>query len=391
MAGMLKRWNELFDQLSAAKYLRPASLATPVCQPEKPRFPRASCTYSRTDATIRDSNSILKILAIQFRYLGDAALLTPALRALCDHFAGSALNVLVAEEVVPLLRHLPGLAQVWAFPRKRGKAKPALSWPVIRALRAEHFDRSVDFGGNDRGAIVSLLCGARERLGPLSAGGFLGRRFCYTRVHPLRRGGHQSLINFQLLAGWRITAPECPRLEIHADPGLAKVAEQIMPRPVILCHLATSQPKKEWPLAHWAELYRRAAAAGREMVFSTGINPREQALLEDLKQRVPGVPTLPAIPDLPTFLAVLKRARLFISGDTGPLHFAAGLGVPTISLFGPSPAGEWAPLGEPHRMLQADNCTCGGDTAVCLSPSPCMAAISPEAVLRLVLAGPATP
>ena len=127
------------------------------------------------------------------------------------------------------------------------------------------------------------------------------------------------------------------------------------------------------------------------MVFSTGINAREQALLEDLKQRVPGVPTLPAIPDLPTFLAVLRRARLFISGDTGPLHFAAGLGVPTISLFGPSPAGEWAPLGEPHRMLQADNCTCGGDTAVCLSPNPCMASISSEVVLRLVLAGPATP
>jgi ADP-heptose:LPS heptosyltransferase len=94
---------------------------------------------------------------------------------------------------------------------------------------------------------------------------------------------------------------------------------------------------------------------------------------------------LPVVPDLPTFLAVLKRARLFISGDTGPLHFAAGLGVPTIGLFGPSPAGKWAPLGPGHRVLQTDNCTCGGDTAVCLSASPCMAAILPEAVVRLVL------
>ena len=327
----------------------------------------------------------MKILAIQFRYLGDAALMTPALRALREHFPGATLHVLVAEEVVPLLQHLPGLTRVWAFPRRRGQAKPSLSWPVVRALRQERFDRSVDFGGNDRGAIVSLLCGARERLGPLWPGGFLGRRFCYTHTHQMQAGGHQSLTNFQLLSAWGIAAPEYPRLEIYADPALAKAAEQLMPRPAILCHLATSQPKKEWPLAHWAELYRRAAVAGLDMVFSTGITPREQALLEDLKKRLPGVTALPVLPDLPTFLAALKRARLFISGDTGPLHFAAGLGVPTISLFGPSPAEKWAPLGKQHRSLQAERCTCGTKTSICLDASPCMATLSPEAVLRLVL------
>lgn len=327
----------------------------------------------------------MKILAIQFRYLGDAALMTPALRAIREHFPGSALHVLVAEEVVPLLQHLPGLARVWAFPRRRGKAKPSLSWPLIRALRQERFDRSVDFGGNDRGAVVSLLCGARQRLGPLWPGGFLGRRFCYTHTHRMQRGGHQSLNNFQLLSDWGIAAPDCPKLEIHPDPSLAKGAEQLLPRPAIICHLATSQPRKEWPLAHWAELYRRAAAAGQEVVFSTGITAREQALLEDLKQRLPGVPVLPVLADLPTFLAVLKRARLFISGDTGPLHFAAGLGVPTIGLFGPSPAAKWAPLGPEHRALQGESCTCDTHTSVCLSETPCMATLSPEAVLRLVL------
>lgn len=328
----------------------------------------------------------MKILAIQFRYLGDAALLTPALRAIGEHFPGCALHMLVTEEVAPLLRHLPWLAQVWAFPRRRGKAEPALSWPVLRALRRERFDRSVDFGGNDRGAIVSLVCGARQRLGPLWPGGFLGRRFCYTQTRRLRPEGHQSLANFQLLSAWGIPVPDYPRLELCPDPGLAEVAAQLLPRPAILCHLATSQPKKEWPLGHWAELYRRATAAGQQLVFSTGISPREQALLEDLKRQLPGVIALPALPDLPTFLAVLKRARLFISGDTGPLHIAAGLGVPTIGLFGPSPAVKWAPLGQRHRALQADPCACGGDTAVCLSAAPCMATISPEAVLRLLLA-----
>src|SRR5437773_415941 len=123
----------------------------------------------------------MKILAIQFRYFGDAALLAPALRALRERFPDAALHLLVPQEVTPLFQHLPWLTRVWAMPRTRGRARLRDGWPIVRALRKERFDRSVDFGGNDRGAILSLLCGARERLAPHSAGGFFGRSFCYTK------------------------------------------------------------------------------------------------------------------------------------------------------------------------------------------------------------------
>src|SRR5208283_1106132 len=140
-----------------------------------------------------------------------------------------------------------------------------------------------------------------------------------------------------------------------------------------------------WPVAHWAAFYQLAAEAGWHLAFTTARGAREQSLMDELKRAAPHAPILPVITDLALFLAVLRRAEAFISGDTGPLHFAAGLGVPTIGLFGPSPADKWAPLGQAHRALQADRCACGVDTSVCLSASPCMAAISPEAVLRLVL------
>jgi len=88
------------------------------------------------------------------------------------------------------------------------------------------------------------------------------------------------------------------------------------------------------------------------------------------------------LPELADFLAVLNQARVFISGDTGPMHFAAGIGVPTIALFGPSSLEQWAPIGSKHRALQAVGCHCGGDTAVCLSTSHCMANITPDQVLK---------
>ena len=326
----------------------------------------------------------MKILALQFRCLGDAALLTPALRALKRFFPDSALHVMVAREYVPVFQHLPGLERVWGFPRARGSAGLKESWPVILALRRERFDRSVDFTGNDRGAILSLLCGAPQRLGPLWRHGFLGRRLCYTQTVALPAGQHESRLNLQLLAAWGIPAPERPELEIQADPKLGGAAEKLLPGPAILCHLAASQPKREWPISHWAELYRRASPAGLELVFGSGLGDRQQALLAELRRLIPAAPVLPALPDLATFLAVLKRARLFISGDTGPLHLAAGLGVPTISLFGPSSPQQLAPLGRQHRALQGARCSCRNDVGPCRAASPCMAAISPEAVLQLI-------
>jgi ADP-heptose:LPS heptosyltransferase len=326
----------------------------------------------------------VKILVIQFRYLGDTVLMTPALKALKQALPESQLHVLVAEEVVPVLRHFPGLDRLWAFPRRRGRAGLKQSWPVIRALRRERFDRSVDLGGNDRGAIVSLACGARQRLGALRRNGFLGRRFCYTQVVRPPGGEHEALANLRLLAPWGVAAPDRPVLELEADPALAPAAEELLPGPALLCHVASSQPNREWPISRWAELFRLAAGAGLELVFSTGLGPREQARLTDLTALAPAARTLPPLPDLAMFMAVVKRAGLFISGDTGPLHLAAGLGVPTISLFGPSSPRQWAPLGENHHFLQVAACTCGPATARCLAPSPCMNTISPAAVLELI-------
>jgi len=326
----------------------------------------------------------MKILAIQFRYLGDAVLMTPALRAIKEHFPKDELHVLVAAEIAPLLQPVPWLKRVWAFPRARGKARLRESWPVIRALRRERFDGSVDFGSSDRSAIISLLCGARQRLAPLWPGGFLGRRFCYTRTVRIPESLHEVLRHLYLLSAWGIANPGSLDLEIHTDPADDAAAALRFPSPAVLCHLASGAIKKEWPLIRWAEFHRLAAAAGCETVFSTGISARDREQLEEFQKLAPGAMVFPPEPDLARFMAVIKRARLFVSGDTGPLHIAAGLGVPTVSLFGPSPAHQWAPLGKQHRMLQGSPCTCAPRLGICESPTPCMATISPEAVLQSV-------
>jgi ADP-heptose:LPS heptosyltransferase len=323
-----------------------------------------------------------KILALQFKYFGDAVLLTPALRALREQFPQGEIHLLVPAEVAPLFQHLPWLTRVWAMPRRRGRASLRETWPLLRALRRERFDRSVDFASNDRGAILSFLIGARRRLGWAERGGFIGRKFFYTeRVAPEKNPPHESVRLAQLLSGWQISPPSSLASEIHADPALADAARKILPdERVVIGHVASSQPKKEWPLTHWAKLHRLATAAGQRLVFTTARGEREAALMTELKKLAPDAVILPPVAELPLFLAVLARAAVFISGDTGPLHFAAGLGVPTISLFGPTPPARWAPLGEKHLALTGGPCGCDGNRFACASRPHCLAQISPEQV-----------
>jgi heptosyltransferase-3 len=325
-----------------------------------------------------------KILVLQFKYFGDAVLLTPALRALRGHFPAGELHLLVPEEIAPLFQHLPHLNRVWPMPRRRGRAQFGQSWPMLRALRRERFDRSVDFASNDRGAIISRLIGARRRLGWGGRGGFWGRKFCYTdRVVPEATPQHESARLARLLSGWQIPPPPSLAAEIRADSLLADAAKKVLPAErAIICHVASSQPKKEWPLPHWARLQRLASGAGFHVVFTTARGGREQTLMTELKTLVPDAVILPLVSELPLFLAVLARAGVFISGDTGPLHFAAGLGVPTVSLFGPSSPMQWAPIGQRHQVLTGSACTCDGNLSVCQSASHCLAAISPEQVFN---------
>ncbi len=324
----------------------------------------------------------MKILALQFKYFGDAVLMTPALRAIRGHFPNGELHVLVLEAVAPIFNGLPWINRVWPMPRRRGSAKPGQTWPIIRALRRERFDRSVDFAGNDRGAILSFLCGARQRLGLLEPGGFLGRRFCYNqRVPTAPVTQYESLRMAHALSAWGIAPPSSLELEIRTDPAKDALAAELLPQRTVLCHMASSQPNRQWPVRQWADLYHLAAAAGQRLAFTTATGAREQSLTDELKKLAPAATVLPAVPELALFLALLKRAEVLITGDTGPLHFAAGAGVPTIALFGPSDPARWAPIGSRHRILTGSLCPCGPGRSVCQSANFCLAAISPEQVL----------
>jgi len=330
-----------------------------------------------------------KILAIKFKFLGDVALMIPALRMLRRHAPQAELHALVAQEAAPLLRGLPEIDRLWPLPRTRGKLRIRDSLPLIRQLRAEKFDRSVDFVGNDRGALLSRMIGARERLGVVAPKGFAGRKHCYTQtIEELDTTRHESVRDAYVLSAWEIPFErEALPLTIPPPGGAcADEAAQLLPEPVIIGHLSTSQPKKEWPAANWDALAESLAAAGHDMAFTAGPSAREQGLLKELKAIDPSTRRLPAFESLELFIATIARASLFISPDTAPLHLAAAVGVPTIGLFGPTASSRWAPVGERHLSLQGGHCPCSGHWRECALTERCLDMIRPEHVYRAAIA-----
>jgi len=329
-----------------------------------------------------------KILAIQFKYLGDAVFITPALQAIHQQYPNAEIHILVAAEVAPIFEHLPFIKKVWALPRTRGKAKLTESLPFVLALRKEKFELSIDFVGNDRGAILSLLVGAKSRLSAIEHKPTSLQKLAYTTtvknalipVSWVKR--HLKMLS--LLMGTSETP--APQMLIVANPLLASQAMQLLLDHQIICHLGTSQVKKEWPIACWVEFYQLATKAGYKLAFSAGPNERERNLIVELKQAVPEAFELPPVNDLAVYLSVLNQAKLVISGDTGPLHFAAGLGVKIIGLFGTADSVRHAaPIFKDNELAMSTPCTCTNERSqfvTCQSPSPCMNSISAQQVFE---------
>jgi len=324
----------------------------------------------------------LKILTVQFKSLGDTVVSLPTLNAIRNNFPDCELHALVPEAAAPLLRHHPVLNRVWAVPRVRGKALLRQVWPIFRALRAERFDACVDMAGNDRSAITTFLSGAPQRLGVVQQNGFWGRRFCYTKsVMPTSRDRHEALRILDILSPWKISPPAALEIKLFPDPALPNPFSRDPNKPTVICNTGAASPKKHWPTSHWARFHHLATDRGYDLVYTRGISPREGELMQKFQTLVPAAKILPTL-DLPQLLVALQSADVVISNDTGPMHFAAGLGVKTIAIFGPSSAERWFPIGPEIRVLKTQGCICQRGTFVCRRADHCMIQISPEAVLE---------
>jgi len=120
------------------------------------------------------------------------------------------------------------------------------------------------------------------------------------------------------------------------------------------------RPEKRWPVGHFHALADRLATeAGARLLVLWG--PDESHMAREIALGLPGAGALLAPPtDLGELTALLRRCRLMIANDTGPLHLAAALGTPCLGLFGPTSAERNGPYGPRCRGLQSPDGSMAG-------------------------------
>ena len=299
---------------------------------------------------IKGNNLTLKgiksILLLQLGDIGDVVLSFPALRALRENFPNAKLVVAVRAKAAELVADCP-----WTN---------AYQKDFFLRIWKYNFDLAVDLRNDRRGAILTLLSGARQRIGFYAQDGKLWRNRIYSHFPYVegRPGQHMAEYYLNLVRAYDLETkniwPELviPEEKLKKALELFK-AENILPdSPVIAIQPFSLWPYKEWSVNKYVDLIQRISDEYKFSIIITG-SPDERVKAHDLITKSGRhVHNFAGKTTIGMLAAVLKICLLFVGGDSAGIHIAAAVDTPTVSIFGPMSSDAWAPRGTRHRVVQ---------------------------------------
>jgi len=293
-----------------------------------------------------------RILVVRLDHLGDVLFARPALAVLRRAHPQARITVLVSPAGAELLARDLAVDECLVFdaPWFRRGPKPAgqQGWQaLVRQLRGQAFDLSLDLRGDLRHHILLWLAGVKVRIGyTATGGGFL--------LHsPLRLavGMHEVERNFEAAeAAGAVQRPTAyPRLvlapaEMHTA---AKTWKQRSRR--VIVHPAAGDPAKCWPLENFRKVCDDLAAAGCEVLLVGSVSERDAAA-RLVRRSQPRVRNLCGQTTVRQLAALITTAQLVVANDSGPAHIAVTQGVPVVMLWSETnQVEEWGPWGRPRH------------------------------------------
>jgi len=330
-----------------------------------------------------------KILLMRLDRVGDVVLSTPAIKATRDAYPDSYIVFMVRPHAYDIIRGNPYVDEVIACDKEKGVRGFFGIWRLAMRVRRYAFDLAVVLHPTTRSHLIVFLSGIAERIGyDKKAGWLLTRQVPHTKQFGLR---HERDYALDLLRYARIEAKECLlHVPIHHEREVTVDAffrrnNIAHGERVIVIHPGASCPSKRWPPERFAQVADACAEKYRaRIVIIAGPEDtscgRKVALL--MQRDHVDLSGMTVIGDL---ASIFKRAQLFISNDSGPVHIASAVGVPVISIFGRSDRGlspaRWGPTGERDIALHKD---VGCDVCLahnCARGFECLRAITVDDVL----------
>ena len=332
---------------------------------------------------------MLCVLLVRFSSIGDILLTTPLVRALSRRHPEARLVYVTKRAMAPLVADNPHLAEVVALEPD----EPIRH--LARRLSALAPTHGLDLHGSVRSALLRLLVRCRWS-------GYRKRKLPRTLLITTKLDAYRARVpvaeRYFEAAAQLDTRPDGGPPEFHLGRGATeRVAQWLMERGLADARLAALAPgaahaTKRWPVAHWSALIEQLRDGGYRPVVVGG--PEDRGLAQQLVASGGGAAASAAGEfSLQETGAMLARATVLVSGDTGVMHMATGVGTPVVALFGPTVEQfGFFPYRGPAAVLQRDldcrPCSASGTATCPLGHHRCLRDIAPAdvaaAVARLV-------
>lgn len=298
------------------------------------------------------------MLVVVTRRIGDVLLATPLIRSLRQAWPAAAIDVLVFDGTQGVITANPDIRSIHVVAQR-----PRLLRHLALALRlARRYDVALSLVPGDRPTFYAFLAG-RWRAGLLldTPKERWKRNFLHNRVpfddfntHTVRM--HLALTDVLGIVPYsEIVVSWCSEDEHQVE----KLLVSDHPQPLAVLHIYPKFNYKMWHRAGWIEVARWLTAHGFRLALSGSGDRDEVAYVGALAQQLPpDTLNLAGKLSLSAVGCLLSRARLYIGPDTALTHMAAGLGVPTVAIYGPTDPVKWGPWpkgytgsGNPWRRL----------------------------------------
>jgi lipopolysaccharide heptosyltransferase II len=339
---------------------------------------------------VHDTAAAPNVLAVRFSSIGDVLLITPLLRAIRHRHPAARITVLTKQAYAPLLSHNPHVERVIGVEPGRRLTR------VAADLRAGQYTHRLDLHDSLRSRMLRALVPGRWGTYPKHR--VARALLIYAKRNRYRDRRPVAERYFSAARGLDVAPDGKPpefvlgiEAERQAGDWLAS-ANVGLGQPVIAVAPGAAHATKRWPLEHWQALIRRLVAQGFDIAIVGGADdaPIGAALSNNAEGRV--VSAAGAF-GLQGTGALLRRAAAVVSGDTGVMHMATGVGTPVVALFGPTvEAFGFFPYTNRASVLELPlscrPCSSKGSPRCPLGHHRCMIDIVPEtvygAVCRLV-------
>ena len=277
-----------------------------------------------------------KVLIVTLSNIGDLVMTTPVFEAIADSFAGVTIDVVADPRSSQLISHAPYIDQVFHRYKRRGY-RSQLS--LLKEIRRTKYLYAVDL----RTFYIGALAKAGRHLSKSS-----WHRRNKNTVHAVQE--HFSVVARTLK---RSEIPECKvYISETAKERANDVLGHFMTRKFLAVAPGANWPGKRWPASRYEDVIRKVAHKFEGIVALGTEDDLDNDTFNLSASGLEGI-DLRGKTDLQEAAAVLSKAQLFLGNDSGLGHVAAGVGVKTLTIFGPGEPKRYRPWGDRGRVIVA--------------------------------------